>query len=88
MADTAARLVDRLFPPVPIRQWVLTFPIEIRYRLAYDGALLKALLHTFMERLDAFRRGQAHAQGHPGGRAGGIAFLQRAAPSLNLKKQS
>ena len=61
MADTAARLVDQVFPCVPVRQWVLSFPIEIRYRLAYDGPLLTAVLHTFMEHLDAFYRGQAEA---------------------------
>ena len=84
MADTAARMVDQVLPRVPIRQWVLSFPIEIRYRLAYDGALLTALLHTFMEHLDAFYRGQAQTQGHPGGRTGGITFVQRFGSSLNL----
>ena len=39
MADTAARLADQIFTRVPVRQWVLSFPIEIRYRLAYDGPL-------------------------------------------------
>ena len=37
MADTAARLVDEVLPRVPVRQWVLSLPYEIRYRLAYDG---------------------------------------------------
>ena len=41
MADTSARLVDDTFPSdVPVRQWVLSLPIQIRYRLAYDGKLL------------------------------------------------
>ena len=26
MADTAAHLVDRVFPRVPVRQWVLSLP--------------------------------------------------------------
>ena len=34
LRDAAARLVDQVLPAVPIRQWVLSFPIEIRYRLA------------------------------------------------------
>jgi hypothetical protein len=33
MADTAAHLVDRVLPQVPIRQWVLSFPIAVRYWL-------------------------------------------------------
>ena len=84
MADTAARLVDQVLPRVPIRQWVLSFPIEIRYRLAYDGVLLSAVLHAFMEHLDAFYCGQAQAQGYRSGRTGGITFVQRAGSSLNL----
>ena len=49
MADTAARLVDDVFPPnVPVRQWVLSLPINIRYRLAYDGALLSDVLTIFL----------------------------------------
>ena len=39
MADTAAHLVDRVFPAVPVRQWVLTVPWVLRYRMAYDAAL-------------------------------------------------
>jgi hypothetical protein len=30
MADTAAQLVDRVLPEVPIRQWVLTLPYPLR----------------------------------------------------------
>ena len=29
MADTAARLTDEVFPPVPVRQWVLSLPFEL-----------------------------------------------------------
>ena len=33
MADTAAHLVDRVLPMVPIRQWVLSLPISLGLRL-------------------------------------------------------
>jgi len=42
MADTAAHLVDRVFPPVPVRQWVLSLPFALRYRLAYDSKMATA----------------------------------------------
>jgi hypothetical protein len=32
MSDTAAHLVDHVFPHVPVRKWVLTLPIPLRYR--------------------------------------------------------
>jgi hypothetical protein len=37
MSDTAAHLVDRVFPWVPTRQWVLSLPFKLRYRMAYDS---------------------------------------------------
>src|SRR5436309_14092999 len=39
MADTAAHLVERVLPVVPVRQWVLTLPYPLRYRCAYDAKL-------------------------------------------------
>jgi len=29
---------------VPVRQWVLSFPHALRYRLAYDSAMLSDVL--------------------------------------------
>ena len=39
MADTAAWLVDRVLPDVPVRQWVVTFPHRIRFLCACDPEL-------------------------------------------------
>ena len=47
MADTAAHLVDRVFPRVPVRQWVLSLPYALRYRLAYDAQLVSDVLGIF-----------------------------------------
>ena len=38
MADAAAHMVDHVFPVVPVRQWVLSTPFEIRLLLARDAA--------------------------------------------------
>ena len=40
---TAVHWVDRVFPRVPVRQWVLTFPWPLRLRLARNHYALKAL---------------------------------------------
>jgi ribosomal protein S27E len=45
MAETAAHLVDCVFPIVPVRQWVLSIPFALRYRLAYDSNLLSDVLN-------------------------------------------
>ena len=47
MADTAAFLVDQLLPDVPMRQWVLTLPYEVRYLIAYDPVLCGEVLGVF-----------------------------------------
>ena len=39
---------DEVLPPVPVRQWVLSLPFEIRYRLAWDGKLVSAILAVYL----------------------------------------
>jgi len=45
MAEQAAHLVEAVLPFVPVRQWVLTVPHRLRYRLAFDHALCRAPRH-------------------------------------------
>ena len=40
MAETAAQLVEHVFPQVPVRQWVVTFPRRLRFFLHRNPALL------------------------------------------------
>ena len=54
MAETAAHLVDRVLPHVPVRQWVLTFPFRIRFLLAYDPALCRAARRIFLRAVLGF----------------------------------
>ena len=49
MSDTAAHLVDRVFPKVPVRQYVLSLPFVLRTRLAFDHALCSDVLRIFMQ---------------------------------------
>ena len=39
MSDTALHLVERVFPEVPIRQWVCSLPCLLRVHLGYDMEL-------------------------------------------------
>ena len=47
MAEHAASLVDEVLPRVPVRQWVLTLPYRLRYRLAWDHVLCRAVLGVY-----------------------------------------
>ena len=92
MADLAAHLVDHVFPEVPVRQWVLTLPFALRYRLAYDARLAAAVDRAFVAAVFASlrRRAQKPARGkQPSGgsrrlRGGAVTLVQRFADALNL----
>jgi hypothetical protein len=84
MADTAAHLVDHVLPHAPVRQWVLSLPYELRYRLAWDGPLLGAVLAVFQRAVAGWYRAQTRRQGHAAGRCGAVTFVQRFGSSLNL----
>lgn len=84
MADTAAYLVDRVFPRVPVRQWVLSMPHRIRYRLAFDPELLTGVYQVFARAVFGELRRRAQAQGAAGGRGGAVSWIQRFGNSLNL----
>lgn len=43
MAERAAQLVDSVFPDVPVRQWVLSVPHRLRYLVAWDHDLCRAV---------------------------------------------
>ena len=85
MAERAAHLVDQLFPPVPVRQWVLTLPHRIRYVLAWDHLLCRAVVSVFMRAvLGVLRRRACTEQAVADGRGGGVAIIQRFGAALNV----
>ena len=84
MTATAAHLTDAVLPAVAVRQWVLSLPIEIRYRLAYDGPLIGAFLAVFLRTVQAWYRQQARAQGYTTVQCGSVTFVQRFGSALNL----
>jgi len=85
MAETAANWVEHVLPTeAPLRQFVLTLPFELRARLAYDGALLGAVCHAFVDSvLDCYRR-LFQARGLGGGKSGAVTVVQRVSSDLRL----
>src|SRR4030095_16728122 len=84
MADTAAHLVDRVIPAVPVRQWVLSLPYAVRYRVAFDGAVLGKVLGIFIRAVFASLRRRANECGIPRGQCGAVTFVQRFGSDLRL----
>ncbi len=85
MADTAAHLVERVLPEVPIRQWVLTLPYPLRYRCARNARLTSEVSRAFLRAVFADQRRRARKLfGIRNGQCGSVTFIQRFGSALNL----
>ena len=84
MAERAAHLVDHVFPEAPVRQWVLSLPHRLRYVLAWDHVLCRAVAGVFVRAVLGSLRRRARRAGVQGGRSGAVAIIQRFGAALNL----
>lgn len=83
MAERAAHLVDGVPRGLPVRQWVLTLPHRLRYALAWDQRLCRAVLAVFVRAVLTFERRRAQQRGAPGGVGGAVTAIQRFGSALN-----
>ena len=84
MAERAAHLVDHVFPDVPVRQWVLSLPYRLRYLLAWDHDLCRAVAAILAHAIFRMLRERARDAGLEAGRGGGVVVIQRFGGALNL----
>jgi Transposase zinc-binding domain/Putative transposase len=87
MANTAAHSIGRVLPRVPVRQYVLSLPFELRTLAAFRADVLTMLSRIFFESIRARYRECAKgvkALGSTNVEAGAITFVQRFGSSLNL----
>ena len=84
MVDQAAHWLDHVLPDVPVRQWVLSLPHEIRYRIAFDPKLQSEVRGVFMRAVQSWIKRRMRDFGFPGGRTGGVACVQRFGSALRL----
>ena len=85
MADTAAHLVGRVLPEAPIRQYVLSLPFALRYRLAFDQELCSEVLRIFIQTVfSSLKRRARRKLPIRNASCGAVTFLQRAGGSINL----
>lgn len=83
MTESAALLVDDVLPNEPIRQWVLSFPYELRFLLAQQPALMGKVLGivyrtlaTHLTKKAGFTKRSAQT--------GAVTLIQRFGSALNL----
>ena len=84
MAGTAAAVVDRVLPDVPVRQYVLSLPFELRKLAAFEAPALTALGRIFVDAIFGSYRARAKRRGLEEVQCGAINFVQRFGSSLNL----
>jgi hypothetical protein len=84
MCNTAAHIVDRIIPSVPVRQWVLSLPFDVRARAAYDARFLTEIIRTFARALGDRHRTWARSIALDESEFAAITFVQRFGSSLNL----
>ena len=84
MANTAAHVVDRIIPSVPVRQWVLSLPFDVRARAAFDARFLTEVIRTFASALRERHRNWARSIALDDAEFAAITFVQRFGSSLNL----
>jgi hypothetical protein len=72
MANAAAHLVDRVLPNVPVRQWVLSLPFELRRLVAFDAKVLSAVSRIFSSAVPHHYESGAKGTGHRMCKAGSI----------------
>ena len=84
MTEGAARLVDGILPHVPVRQWVLSLPHRLRYLLAWDHELCRAVLAVYARALLSFQRRRARHRGFRDGHSACVTIIQQFGGGLNL----
>ncbi len=84
MEDAADHLVHEVFPAVPVRQWVLSFPRRLRFLAARDPRVASRLLDLFTRAVFAWQRRQARRLGVADPRTAGVTAIQRFGSAINL----
>jgi len=84
MVESAAHLVDHVFPEAPVRQWVLTFPFPLRFLFANDPNALSTVLTVVHRAISTFVVRHSGFTVSSGARTGAVTLIQRFGSALNL----
>lgn len=84
MVESAAHLVDHVFPEQPVRQWLLTFPMPLRFLVATRPKALTAVLAIVQRAISTFVIRRSDITVASGARTGAVTLIQRFSSALNL----
>jgi len=89
MNEGSAFFTTNVIPTVPVRQWVLSFPMPARYWMARNPKLMGSLLNIYIRALNGyyqksfFKRSGVLAKDHKV-KTGSLTVIQRFGSALNL----
>ena len=84
MAEAAAHLVDCVIPTVPVRQWMMSFPIPLRSLFAVRPELLAPVLQIIHRAIATFlfkQTGQKRVQAT----TGAVTLIQRFGSAASVR---
>ena len=85
MAELSCHLVDEVIPYVGTRQWVMTYPYWLRFRLAFDTKLMSGVLGVWVKTVENWYRKQARREhGIADGKCASVQAIQRFGDALVL----
>jgi len=84
MNEMALHLTEDVFPKVPLRQFVLSLPKQLRYLLAYNPKLTTLVLRVFVKKISSWYKRRSHRHPFSDYQTGAITFVQRFGSSLNM----
>jgi len=83
MAESAALLVDEVLPEQAMRQWVLSFPYQLRFLFASRPEIMGRVLGS-VHRVIATHLVRKSGYTHDRARTGAVTLIQRFGSALNL----
>ncbi len=83
MAESAALLVDEVLPEQPMRQWVLSFPFQLRFLFASRPEIMGWVL-GIVYRVIATHLVKKAGHTHQVAKTGAVTLIQRFGSALNL----
>ena len=84
MAESAALLVDDVFPKRPVRQWMLSVPFPLRFLFASHPGIMGKVLRIVCRAISTYQCRKAGFKTRDA-QTGAVTLLQRFGSALNLK---
>jgi hypothetical protein len=84
MNELSLLLTDHLLPALPFRQWVFTYPIPLRFRMACDPKLLTGVVQRSIAALFALQRRQARKLGVSDPMPAALTAIQKFGSAINV----